>query len=559
MRPTPLKIRFALALMAVLCCQSGLLYACAEATLDELEQRLFSITYPQDNRTRRLDRLEQRVFGEVQTGTDSNRSARLQGVLKNLLAPSPPQPASSLNATPTQSAPSGVNPVAAGGYAGDYSGAAPPAIPDATDYPTVTALERQVFGRDFTREDVQVRLNRLEKKVFGQANPNRPLADRVDSLLSRYPNVMASASTAPDVITVRPSAVSPALQSLPDDPAQFTSSQRDIYSKLDALEQHHFNGQSTPNALITERLDRLELKAYGQTFNGQSVDNRVARLLSPYQSNRTANRNTPSDQSSLNRPGFQPRPGYQNPSSNWQSATSTSTNGAPRQNIQIGGGFSSNSSYSFSPEMMSMLPPQVRSQVGGTTSGGTVIGSPGTVVIERQSLGSAGSSSGFQTYGNAPIQTYNYYSGPNGTVTQSQSTSVIQPYGGQTTLETTTSGYPAPYYVGDPAFLQSLNQLEINVFQQVNTVEAVPVRLGRLESSLLGQIYPALPESERLANLEKTYRLQAVSKLLGQSKGAKLGRGVGSLFMGVPLNAPNPMNPMGMPQPLPVNPGIFGR
>jgi hypothetical protein len=545
--------------MASLFCQVGFLYACAEATLDALEQQLFSTTYPQENRTQRLDRLDQRVFGDVQAGTDSSRSARLQGVLKNLLTPNA-QTAPSLNGRQSPSDLWGGNQPPS---LGD-SEAVAPVIPDATDYPTVTALERQVFGRDFIREDIQVRLNRLEKKVFGQANPNRALADRVDSLLSRYPNVMATASSAPDVINVRPSPVSPTLQSLPDDPAQFTSNQRDIYSKLNALEQHHFNGQSTPNALITERLDRLELKAYGKTFNGQSVDNRVARLLNPYQSNRNANRNTPSSQSSLSRPGFQPRPGYQSASSTWQSSNTNSTSSAPPQNIQIGGGFSSNSSYSFSPEMMSMLPPQVRSQLAGSnassmTNTGTVIGSPGTVVIERQSMGNAGVASGFQTYGNAPIQNYNYYSSPNGTVTQSQSTTVIQPYGGQTTLETTTSGYPAPYYVGDPAFLQSLNQLEINVFKQVNTVEPVPVRIGRLEASLLGQMYPALPEQQRLANLEKTYRLQAVSKLLGQSKGANVGRGVGSLFLGVPLNGPNPINPMGMPQPLPVNPGVFGR
>lgn len=213
-----------------------------------------------------------------------------------------------------------------------------------------------------------------------------------------------------------------------------------------------------------------------------------------------------------------------------------------------------------------MLPPNVRSQVDGTSgnSTGTVIGAPGTVVIERQSMGNGGANSGFQTYGNAPIQNYNYYSSPNGTVTQRQSTTVIQPNGPQTVFqysESNPNSYPManPAYVGDPAFLQSLNQLEINVFKQVNTVEPVPVRIGRLEASLLGQMYPALPEQERLANLEKTYRLQAVSKLLGQSKGANIGRGVGSLFIGVPLNGPNTINPMGMPQPLPVNPSVFGR
>lgn len=511
----------------------------ADSHLDALEQALFSSTFPQDNNTQRLDRLEQRVFGEVQIGTDTTRTTRLQGALKSLMLHQATNPSNT-----------GQRPIDEQNVPTDLplSPSPAPAPPDATDYPTVTALERQVFGRDFIREDIQDRLSRLEKKVYNQARPQLPLADRVDSLLARYPNLAtASTSTAPDVIKTRPASGSrnPVLESLPDDPRQFSSNQRDIYSKLDALEQHYFNGRSTPNALITERLDRLERTAYGQTFSGQSVDARVSRLLNPYQSNRAPVTGDPNP--SLSRPGFQARQPYPSPSG--------ATGIPPAQNIQIGGGFSSNSSYSFSPEMMSMLPPNVRAQMGSNTA----IGSPSTVVIDGQGNGSTGNN-GFQTYGGPPIQQYNYYSNPDGTVTQRQSTTVIQPYGGQTTMETIApSGYPVPYYVGDPAFLQSLNQLEINVFKQANTVEPVPIRLGRLESSLLGQVYTSLPEQQRLENLEKTYRLQAVSKLLGQSKGAHLGRGVGSFILGVPLNSPNPLNPMGIPQPLPVNPGVFGR
>lgn len=521
----------------------------AEDGLGAMEQSLFSTTYPDQSRAQRLERLESSIFGEPQTGAESEREARLKQVLSNV----------------RQKLPVGVEPERVPDQARESAPAfteqvphSPPAVvqgePDATSYPTVTALERQVFGRDFIRDDLDRRLERLEKKVDGQSSPQMGLADRVDKLLARYPHLKPSGSV-PQMVNV-----SPALQNLPDDPSQFAGNSRDIYTKLDALERHQLNGKTYPNALLTERLDRLEKKAFNRTHSGESIDSRISRLLGQYQAGTVAS----STNGAVPRPDFQERQPYQPSGRMPQVITPSTGHVASPQNIQIGGGFSSNSSssYNFSPEMMSMLPPNVRSQVSSGQGGGTVARAPGSVVIERQTYNSPG----FQTYGGAPIQHYNYYGAP-GTQVQSQSTTtVIQPngsqevygYPGNGAASGHPNGLPTPAYVGDPALLQAINQLETHVFGQVNTVEPVPIRLGKLETELLGQMYVSLPEQQRLDNLEKAYRMKAVSKLLEQNKGSNMGRGSGGFYLGVPLG-PGSFGPMGAPgAAIPISPGVFG-
>ncbi len=344
-------------------------------------------------------------------------------------------------------------------------------------------------------------------------------------------------------------------------------SSRDVYAKVDALEKKVFNGKTNPNALLTERLDRLEAQVLTRKYSGESVDTRVSRLLREFEVR-------PGFQA---RPGFRNRPGYQGgiaqssvsgmsqvitPGSygtaTSQSAT-TSVTRAP-QNIQIGAGIGQNSSYQFSPEMMSMLPPSLRSQMSGSSQSGTVIGAPGTVVIEQSTTtASPGFTPGFQPYGGQPMQYYNYYGSPTTQMQSQTTTTVLQPdgsaavysYPGAGSIPGNPNGLPNPAYVGDPAFLQSLNNLESHVFGQINTVDPVSLRLGKLESVMLGQMYVGYPESQRLNNLERAYQVQAVGKLLGQSKG----RTPGSPMMGIPLNTPNPMN---VP-PIPLNTGIPGR
>ena len=202
-----------------------------------------------------------------------------------------------------------------------------------------------------------------------------------------------------------------------------------------------------------------------------------------------------------------------------------------------------------------MLPPGMQQQISQQQLSGqgmqqqsatTVIGAPGTVITQETTA-----YPGFQTYNGQPIQTYSYYGNP---VAQTQSnTTVIQSTGAQTgqvtgpipynsiqtTMPNMVNGLPTPVYTGDPAVLQSLGNLEINVFGQVDMLNPVAVRLARLETLMLRQVYPNAPDAQRVANLQRAYQLQSVNRMLGNSKAANLGRTAGSMLFGVPLNNPN--------------------
>lgn len=487
------------------------------AFADELapyEQSIFSHIYLNEPLSKRLERLEISIFGESQSGSDASRQARLLKVLKPIHKAAPK--AEPVPSSPDESAPSAMTETAPVSQ--------PPAQQDATDYPTVTALENQVFGRDFIRDDIGSRLDRLEKKVFGHSYPAVALVDRVDKLLMRYPSVNVRA------------AQDSAIRDLPSDPTQFVGSSRDVYTKVDALEQKLLNGKTFPNKLLTERLDQLEIVAFNNRFSGESVDTRVNRLLKDFEVSGSRQARIPTQE----RLPYQPAPG--------QGMTGSLPGSAPaRQNIQFGAGFSENSTYRFSPEMMEMLPPDVRAQMGGTggiRSQGTVVSAPGTVIIERSTT----SYPGFQNYGGTPIPYYNYY-GPAGNPqvqTRQQTTTLIQPngnnivYGYPGALPGTVA--PAPTYIGDPALLQELGNLEVSAFGQINTMEPVYIRLGKLESAILGQIFPSYPEAQRLANLKQAYQYQSLGRLLGKGKAGDAGRSAGSLILGVPLTPP-PANP----------------
>ena len=56
-------------------------------------------------------------------------------------------------------------------------------IEDATDYPAIAKIEQRNFGKNYSGENIYLRLNRLEKEILGTNFPNDSLDSRLGRIL----------------------------------------------------------------------------------------------------------------------------------------------------------------------------------------------------------------------------------------------------------------------------------------------------------------------------------------------------------------------------------------
>jgi hypothetical protein len=469
----------------------------------------------------RLSRLESMVLGSVQSGSPNERQARLVKVLgpREIAMPAtastdsiPSSPASaSLKPEPTL-APLKGDPVLPPlmktlPSAANATAAAPNR--DATDYPAVSQMERQLFTRDFAREDIRNRLARLEKKVFRTASPQMALVDRVDRLSARL-----NGEASPQQAGLTPPSVLDGLPANSDLLRQQMSSGQtpawDPYSRLDQLEKNVFGAPTGSGALVTERLDALERRLYGQTFSQESVDRRLSRLDSRFR---------------INQPTMANRRG------NAQTGRG--------QNVQVGAGFSSNSTMQFSQDLIDMLPPQMRGQIQAgqvSTSGSsamrsgvpltgagrvqlpsTAVGNGVTIEQTTETFGFPAGSSVFGT--TTQYGTYGY--GPG----LGFGTNAYTPYG--TRMTTTPYGGYGGYNGG----------LGYPNYQQ----------LDWLERQTFGYSNAGVGYAQRMAALQRAQQAQSLGQIMGNGTAGKIGRIAGSMLLGVPMTAPANVFPMGVP------------
>lgn len=142
-----------------------------KSDLDKLEMKYFQHMYPENDNAARLRRLEKMVFGEEKTGTEQERLASILATVPDLgeeeAAPPPKATAKGSDDDSSQSA--------SAPESAEESG-------DVGDYPAVTAIEKHLFGKEFSSEPVGGRLARLEKKQFGKVSTSEDLSERVDAL-----------------------------------------------------------------------------------------------------------------------------------------------------------------------------------------------------------------------------------------------------------------------------------------------------------------------------------------------------------------------------------------
>ena len=496
--------------------------AFAEDRLSGYEQQLFFQSYETEGKEQRIARLEERLYGQSQSGDLGSREVRILNSMAAVQRAVPAKPVTQSSPTSTSSGsydadlPPEDYSTYKPGYAQQYPQPAPEAQapseplppPDVTNYPTIISLEKRLLGQSFINDTIESRLSRLEMKAFGKTTPKQASIDRVDALLAKYPE---ASYTSPAVTNSEGYDESPG--GFKPNEAESTSmspSSRDAFLVVDELENKVF-GQSYPSHLMTERLDALEQQVIGTKYSGGSIDTRVARLLDRYRI--SGNQNT-------SRQGAMPRPGFINPDGSYAHRYQESYQpSGPPVNIQVGAGVGSNTH--FSSDLLNMLPPQMRQAAMGGGSRSTSVSGTGTVMMPQQQPGYGG----FQAYGgNGTMQYQSYASGPGYSESTRQQTTVIQPDGSQTVYSyeqpNAYGGYgyaqpPQTSYAGNPALFQSLNDLEIKAYGRI-TQDPFPVRLARLEASLMqGQNYAGYPDAQRVANLQRAYQYQTLNRALG--------------------------------------------
>ncbi len=562
------KIRFALPVLLTALIVGMGLNGFADS-LGDLEKSLFDYTSEELPAEQRLERLESLVFGSAQQGTATEREARLQSALEPVLPQkfNPPPGAGYAGYSDQTATPAGQGSEAAsfaptpGGTPYDTM---PPPPRDATDYPTVTTMEQQVFGRDFVHEDIAKRLERLERKVFETTYPNLPLVDRVDRLTFQVPAVFSSDPTA----SIRHR-------------TNFSNNAKErggplgsMHKALDEMEQTAF-GSVSEGKLISERLDALERRNFGQTFSHESIDTRFSRLQQQLQyarqqpqPNYTGYRSPPSTQS---RPGFV-RPG--------QTVSPDVYNMAPNdvQNQLRGQGY--NPVYQEQHQTTTPFGTSTRRYSSGFTTS-----APGTVIYQETRtypLSPYSTNSNFQRFGTPNVgvgtgmgsgMVGGFTTHPGG-LGRNMSSVVQGPMGGMSgtthpssprrgfyTNPTTpyynqTQTYVMPgqqvytdygqnytgnpgFYNMNPAILQELDNLENSVLGTSHPADTVTTRLTRLELKMLGQTYSNHPPEDRMNNLLRARQGQSLGRIFGKGKAGDIGRGIGTYMLGVPMQQPD--------------------
>ena len=233
-----------------------------------MEEAFFQRDYAQQPIEERLTRLENLVFGEPKQGGLAERQAQiLKTALINKLSLTPQPLPDELGPEVPYNDPSLQSEQ-------DPNLAEIPQEPDATDYPSVTALEMKLFQTSYAKENIQQRLARLEQQVFKQTYPDRPFASRVDQLTIRI---------VPDSPLAQEQQWRSQFASrLPQTGQQFTSQNFAIYAQLSAVEMQVFQ-KNYSGETLTNRIGRLEANLFSAAQPG-TIDERFDNIISNYNS-----------------------------------------------------------------------------------------------------------------------------------------------------------------------------------------------------------------------------------------------------------------------------------
>lgn len=286
--------KFLIVLILVLTVQCGY---CSNITLDKIEKSLYGFTYSDDSDTARLNRIEEKVYGQKSNASEKNRIARLKKDLNVDLMGQEIEPREDTFMTDD-----------------DYI-VYEKEPPEASkmDYPAIDELEKQVFKKEFKNENIKSRLSKLEKETFKKTYENDDLSTRVDRLKAqiRPQSFMANGMhqqendfyTSPADRMAQDyhlsqygnpydfdyNSYNSFKNSYPDDDNYVPSFQNAKPLNLSKIEKQIYH-KKFENEPTSSRLTRIETTIFGTSFPNDNESERLQRLSSAIQAQKSAKR-----------------------------------------------------------------------------------------------------------------------------------------------------------------------------------------------------------------------------------------------------------------------------
>ena len=250
-----------LILFFLILCFSAPVYAMSQTEyVSALENRLFGVTYDNQNINNRIDRIEKQIYDNVYAGTPEERLSKIDKIYPQSDFEYQPQTSNEYS------------------YGDEYYEEAP-AQADYNNYPIVSKIEQTIYQKDYSGEDIYKRLSRLEKELYGQEKTNLSLQERVENLKSVLPKKERR------MAGNRFEFSGFGFGSNSSDGSYYDSG-----SAISELEKGTFR-KTFEFDDTDKRLNRLEHYYFGQTSEGQSDDDRITRLASVLMSEKNSNSN----------------------------------------------------------------------------------------------------------------------------------------------------------------------------------------------------------------------------------------------------------------------------
>jgi len=219
-----------------------------------LEKKLFGVIYENENLDKRIDRIEMQIYDSSYKGSNEERLKKIYKIYpQESFEPAVKQQKSQV----------------AQNYEDNYYEQEEKS--DYNNYPIVSKIEQTIYQHDYQGEDIYKRLSRIETELYGHANNDMSLQQRVENLKSLLPkkrenNYFAQNYEFSDINS--------------NIPYNYSYEPPKIYNLTSAiaeLELQTFN-KTFSGDVNEKRLERLESFYFGNSYNGKPQEERLAKL-----------------------------------------------------------------------------------------------------------------------------------------------------------------------------------------------------------------------------------------------------------------------------------------